>query len=116
MTPTQRSKAYLERAGYLVAVVERWNQWAHIRQDLWGFADLLAFRKGMPVMLVQTTDASNVSKRRAKILANATAREWVMAGHEIVLHGWGKRGKRGERKTWTCEPEWLTVDQFKEAT
>jgi hypothetical protein len=112
MSPTQRSLAYLRKVGYTVGVLEHWNAWAKIRVDLWGFGDLIAFRPGVPVMLVQTTTGTNAAHRRAKILANKTAKEWVEAGHEIVLHSWALRGKRGERKTWTCEPEWVTKDQF----
>ena len=114
MSPTQRSLAYLRRAGYHVAIVEHYNVFAHIRQDLFGFADLFAFRIGLPVMLVQTTDATNASKRRAKILQNVVARDWVRDGNEVVLHKWGKRGGRGERKVWECNPEWITKDQFGE--
>jgi hypothetical protein len=44
MTPTQRSMAYLKKEGYRVAVVERWNPHARIRQDLFGVIDLLAIR------------------------------------------------------------------------
>ena len=112
MTPTQRSKAYLEKAGYSVAIVEHWNSWCKIRQDLWGFADLLAFRPGVPMMLVQTTTASNLAARRTKLLHNQYAKRWVQAGGEVVLHAWARRGARGEKKTWTPEPEWLTEDQF----
>lgn len=111
-SPTQRSLAHLKKAGYTVAVVERWNAFTRTRQDLFQFADLLAFHVGVPVLLVQTTTAGNVSKRRKKILANATAKAWVQAGNEIALHGWALRGPRGKRKTWTVEPEWLTEDQF----
>jgi hypothetical protein len=112
MSPTQRSKAYLEKAGYNVAIVEHWNSWCKIRQDLWGFADLLAFRAGMPMMLVQTTTASNVAARRVKLLQNVTAKRWVQAGGECVLHSWAPRGARGEKKVWTPNPEWLQEDQF----
>ena len=112
MSPTQRSKAYLEKAGYSVAIVEKWNQWAKIRVDLFGFADLLAFRVGVPIMLVQTTTASNLAARRTKLLNNQDAKRWVQAGGECVLHGWAKRGARGEKKVWTPSPEWLEEDQF----
>jgi hypothetical protein len=112
-SPTQRSKDYLEKAGYTVAIVERWNHFSGTRQDLWGFADIIAFRIGMPVMLVQTTTGSNVAARRKKILANPIARRWVEAGHEVVLHGWALRGERGKRKLWTVD-EWLILDQFGE--
>ena len=65
MTPTQRSLAYLREQGYTVAIVERWNPFARIRQDLFGFVDLLAIRKG-ETLAVQTT-STNVSERIKKI-------------------------------------------------
>jgi hypothetical protein len=113
MTPTQRSLAYLRGGGYTVGIVEHWNAFARLTLDLWGFADLVAFRPGVPVLLVQTTTGANLAARRRKILANETARQWVQAGHEIVLHSWSLRGKRGARKVWTNEPEWLTADMFR---
>jgi hypothetical protein len=36
VTPTQRSLAYLRAEGWQVAIVERWNPHARIRQDLFG--------------------------------------------------------------------------------
>src|SRR5512139_1545117 len=108
MTPQVRSTHYLTRAGYMVGTLEHYNPFCKRKVDLWGFADLIAARPGMPVMLVQTTTASNLSARRKKILTNANARKWVVdCGQEIVLHAWGLRGKRGERKVWTCEAEWI---------
>jgi hypothetical protein len=114
-TPTQRSLSLLRKEGFTVAVVEHWNMFAKIRQDLFGFADLLAFRVGQPgSMLVQTTTASNASARRAKIHKNVTALEWLMAGNWIRLDKWAERGARGKRKTWTAESEYITIDSFKE--
>jgi hypothetical protein len=93
MTPTQLSLRYLERSGWTAAVVEKWNPFAHIRQDLFGFADILAFKQGEPVTLVQTTTADNTSKRVKKIKANETATAWTGAGNQIVVHGWKKNPK-----------------------
>lgn len=102
MTPTQRSLAKLRAAGWLVAVVERWNPYARIRQDLFGFVDLLAVR-GNETLAVQTTCGSNVADRLAKILATQAAALWLESpSRTIVVHGWAKRGARGKRKTWTC--------------
>ena len=112
MSPTQRSLAYLRKVGYTVAVTEKWNHITHTRQDLWAFGDLLAFRPGVPVMIVQTTTAANRAARRRKLLANATAKLWVQAGGACVLHAWARRGGRGEKKTWDPNPEWLQEDQF----
>lgn len=112
MTPTQRSLAYLRKVGYDVFIVERFNAFAKVRNDLMGFADLLASRDGVPLMFVQVTTAANASKRRQKILHNPYAKRLVGQGLEVVLHAWGKRGARGETKRWTPEPEWMTEDQF----
>lgn len=102
MTPTQRSLKQLRADGYFVAVVERWNPHVRIRQDLFGFADLLAFR-GDEVLLVQTTSGSNVAARLAKIAALPIATEWANGSNRrIVVHGWRKTGPRGKRKTWQC--------------
>lgn len=102
MTPTQRSLAKLRADGWLVAVVERWNPYALVRQDLFGFADLLAVR-GTQTLAVQTTSGANVAARMEKILANRMAMVWLESPHRsIVIHGWAKRGARGKRKVWSC--------------
>ena len=104
-SPTQLSLNNLAKRGYIAAVVERWNQWAKIRQDLWGFADIIACTftpDGMRrIVLVQTTTAANMSARRKKIQENTQARMWLRCGGDIELHGWAKVGARGKRKVWT---------------
>lgn len=111
MTPTQRSLRKLRTAGYLVAVVEKWNPHARIRQDLFGFADLLGFR-GDEVLLVQTTSGSNVAARLTKIAGLPVAAAWRNGSNRrLVVHGWRKTGPRGKRKTWQCrEVECQPVD------
>ena len=102
MTPTQRSLAKLRADGYFVAVVEKWNPHVRIRQDLFGFADLLGF-KGDEVLLVQTTSGSNVASRVAKIAGLPVATAWLNGrNHRVIVHGWRKAGPRGGRKTWQC--------------
>lgn len=89
---TKRAITDLEKRGYTAAVVERWNPFARIRQDLFGFADIIAFRVG-EVLLVQTTTKSNMSARRNKINSNPTAQAWLAAGHGIELQGWYQEGR-----------------------
>ena len=89
MSPTQRSKAHLEAEGYTVAIVERWNPFAKIRQDLFGFVDLLAIREG-ETLAVQTTSLNNVSHRVQKIAEHQNVGAVRKAGWRIVVHGWGK--------------------------
>lgn len=113
MTPTQRSLAMLRADGYFVAVVEKWNPHVKIRQDLFGFGDLLAF-KGDTILLVQTTSGSNVSARIQKILENPVAAAWLTPNRRIHVHGWRKCGERGKRKTWQCRIEDMTFTETKE--
>lgn len=89
MTPTQRSLTYLRDLGFTCAVVERWNPHMRVRQDLFGFADLLAIKPGV-ILLVQVTSGSNTAARRTKILTECreNAAKWLDAGGEIEIHGW----------------------------
>lgn len=92
-SPTQRSKKHLEELGYFVWITEHWNAFARIRQDLWGFADLLALKEG-EVLAVQTTSGSNVSARVKKIAEHDNVAKVRQAGIQIHVHGWAK-GKNG---------------------
>lgn len=112
-SPTQRSLKLLRDAGYQAAVLERWNQFAHVRQDLWGFGDLIAAKASQNgSILIQTTTTENMSARIAKILAINEARVWLLAGNQIIVHGWAKRGARGKRKLWECKVTPLTLGDF----
>jgi hypothetical protein len=91
MTPTQRSLAYLRDEGYLVAIVEHWNPFARIRQDLFGFIDLLAIRRD-ETLAVQVT-ASGVSSRVKKIEASPHLGRVREAGWKIHVHGHRKNSK-----------------------
>lgn len=89
MTPTQRTLAYLRKHGYTAAVVEKWNPHAKIRNDLFGFIDVLALR-GDETLAVQATSGSNTSARVKKI-ADAEHLSVVReAGWRIEVHGWRK--------------------------
>jgi hypothetical protein len=70
MTPTQRSLKALRELGYLVEVVEKWNSFTRTRKDLWGWADLLAIRRG-EVLAVQVT-AQAVANRVQKVTDSET--------------------------------------------
>lgn len=92
-SPTQRTLKHLRDAGYpLVQVVERWNPYAGVRQDLFGLVDVLAV--GDDIVGVQTTSASNVSKRVAKITESPALPILRKAGIRVLVHGWRKvRGR-----------------------
>ena len=91
MSPTQRSLKYLRDEGYLVAIVEHWQPFARIRKDLWGWADLLAIKRG-EVLAVQVT-SEGVANRVAKVTASETLGRVREAGIRVEVHGWRKNAK-----------------------
>jgi hypothetical protein len=101
-SPTQRTLAHLRAAGYpLVQVVERWNPYARVRQDLFGVVDVLAV--GADIVGVQATSGSNVSKRVAKLTESAALPVLRKAGVRVLVHGLRKvRGRWRLREVWTC--------------
>ncbi len=110
MTPTQRSIAHMKARGYTVAIVERWNQFARIRQDLFGFGDLLCIQAAYPPMIVQVT-ASGVSARLKKIAAEPRHVIWLNACGVIEVHGWTKKGAKGKRKTYQIRIVPVTLEE-----
>jgi hypothetical protein len=88
-SPTQRSLKLMRDQGYLCAIVEHWNAFARIRQDLYGFVDVLCIKDGKTIA-VQTTSYSNVSARIKKIQGLESYPIVKSAGWEIVVHGWRK--------------------------
>jgi hypothetical protein len=96
-SPTQRSLEHLRKIYPLVQVVEHWNPFAKVRNDLYGFVDVLCVGNGETVA-VQTTSGSNVSARIQKIQDSEALKHLREAGWKIVVHGWRKvKVKRGEK-------------------
>ncbi len=89
VSPTQRSLKMLRADGWTVAIVEHWNSFCHIRQDLFGFIDLLCLRGG-ETLAVQTTVGGEVARRIAKIADLPVVAEVRKAAWKIEVHGWRK--------------------------
>lgn len=105
-SPTQRSLKWLRDKGYKVAITEHWNQWAKVRQDLFGFVDLLAVtEEGMGSMAhtlaVQTTSYSNMSARITKIRDSEYYHVLKQCGWLIQVHGW----KKNKSNRWEVKIE-----------
>ena len=96
-SPTQLSLKKLRADGYLVAITERWNAFAKIRQDMFGFIDLLAVKEG-EILAVQTTSASNMSARAKKIADSENIGMIRKSGIKVHIHGWVKNGRK-----WECK-------------
>ena len=107
-SPTARSLALLRELGYTAKVVEHWNPYAKIRQDLFG-VDILALKPGEPVLVVQATTGSNHAARRTKLDGAGFIALWEGAGAQLEVWSWTKQGPKGQRKTWTVRREALSV-------
>ena len=101
-SPAARSKRHLEKQGYRVATVERWNHVTRTRHDAFGFLDLIAIRPSR-IVGVQTTTGGHAQNRISKITGERAeeARDWLAAGGLIEVHGWRqlqvKRGGKARR-------------------
>lgn len=114
-SPTQRSLKSLREAGWTVAKVEYWNSFCKRRVDVWKFGDLLACKPNERPTLIQTTSGDNVSHRIQKAKENAGPLvAWLLSGGRLVVHGWAKRGGRGEAKHWTLREVNLSVADLTE--
>lgn len=67
-SPTQKAIALLTRLHYSTGIVEKWNPHGEVRQDLYGFLDLLAHREERKVLQLQVTSWANVGDRVKKIV------------------------------------------------
>lgn len=119
-SPTQRSREFFKKLDFASAIVEHFNPHVKVRQDLFGFGDVLvcvppSFNGRGEIepghhLLVQVTSDDNVSKRVKKIVNDCPhARDWLESGGRIVVHGWGKKGAAGKRKLWTLRTVQVTL-------
>ena len=110
-SPTSRSLELLKKDGFSAQVVERWNMYAKVRVDLFGFIDIVGIKEGN-ICGIQTTSSSNMSARVKKILGIPEAKLWLEAGGKIHVHGWSKKGKAEKRKLWQVIIKEITIADF----
>ena len=95
ISPTQRSLKRLKDSDEyaLVQVVEKWNAWAKIRQDLWCF-DILAITKEGDTVAIQVTTKDNMSARINKIAEAESTPHLRTANWTLLVEGWKKVDNR----------------------
>lgn len=89
--------------GDTAEVVERWNPYARVTQDLFGFVDIVSLRMPLAaIVAVQCTSSGNLSKRVDKIIGECgvEAKKWLSCGGRIEAWGWRKILSRG-REVWS---------------
>lgn len=111
-SPTQRSLKYYRDKGFLVGITEHWNPHAFIRQDLYGFIDLLAINDKITVA-IQATSTDNVGARIKKILALPSAKQWVQGKNRyLIVIGWKRYKKAEARKFWRPTIKMINREDF----
>jgi len=100
MTPTQRTLRELKDHGRTCGIVEKFNPHVGkfgIRQDLFGFIDIIALDTDRGIIGIQSCGQS-FSAHLKKIVEerNQEAYEWIRCGGKVELWGWRKlKLKRG---------------------
>ena len=103
LSPTQRTLRLLRQQGCICGIVERFNPHAGpfgIRQDLFGFVDIVALYP-TSVCAIQSCGQA-FSEHKKKMLENEILIEWLRSGGTVMLYGWRKVLKKrgGKQKVW----------------
>jgi hypothetical protein len=121
LSPTQRTLRELRQQGRVAGIVERWNQHVGphgIRQDLFGFIDLIALCPERGIVGVQCCAGSGHAAHRKKITEECRdiAAEWCRCGGVIELWSWSKvKLKRGGvAMRWKPRVEVIDIPQGQE--
>lgn len=97
-SPTQRTLKVLRDEGWLVAVVEKWNNHVNQRIDLFGFIDIIAIREN-ETLAVQATSYSHSSDRKKKIISHMNYKLVKQAKWRVEVWAWQKVMKTSKKGT-----------------
>tara|TARA_R110002096_G_scaffold36854_2_gene102632 strand:- start:2122 stop:2493 length:372 start_codon:yes stop_codon:yes gene_type:complete len=99
-SPTQRTLKRLRETGEfpLIQIVERWNAFARVRQDLFGIIDILAIDTKGNTVGIQVTTTGNMNARVKKITESDAIPHLRDANWTILVEGWVKVGSRWQNK------------------
>ena len=108
---TQRTMTQLRKKGWVCAVVEKWNHHVKIRQDLWGWMDVIAYKDDITVG-IQVCSMTGRKEHLNKILANKYTKSWSASENRLIqLWSWRKlKVKRGGKAfKWEAKIEEVFV-------
>lgn len=96
MSPVQRTLKWLREHGYEAQKTEHFNWHAKVRQDLFGFIDVLAVSEHH-LLAIQCSDDSHHAAHRKKILTSKVAK--LLVYHmDIEIWSWGLKLTGRRRK------------------
>lgn len=118
LSPTQRTLRELRNQGLICGIVEKFNVYAGpygIRQDLFGWIDIIALCPERGILGIQSTGQA-FSQHWQKITQerNEECREWLKCGGKAYLWGWRKvKLKRGSKAMrWKPRIKEVTIDDL----
>ena len=121
LSPTQRTLRELRNQGRICGSVEKWNPHVGpfgIRQDLFGFIDLISLDTARGIIGVQCCAGSGFSAHIKKILEDRAqeAIEWLRCTGKIEVWGWRKvKLKRGGKAMrWKPRMREITLRDYGE--
>lgn len=116
-SPTSRNLKKLQEDGYTAQIVEKYNQFARRRIDLFNIIDIVAVNPIITGVLgIQCTTKANESIRYHKALQEPKLKIWLQAGNKFEIWGWGLAGKKGERKTYTFNIKKIELRELENVT
>ena len=100
-SPTQRTLKRMRDSGdyKLVQVVEHWNPFGRVRQDLFGIGDILGISITGETHLLQVTSYSNMNARIKKLEDHESTPHLRDADWVLIVEGW-KKEKNGRYKSY----------------
>ena len=113
ISPTQRTLKALRDRGLKSWVVEKWNSFAKIRQDLFGIIDIISLDPETGVIGVQSTGQDFAGHRR-KLMKDKAQEciDWLsVPGTSLELYGWRKLKVRrsGKAMRWKARIARITL-------
>ena len=104
-TLTKRTLDKMRKEGYLCQVVETFNRYAGVKNDLFGFIDVLCVKEN-EVLGIQTTSISNMNARIEKILTHKNYLPVKKSGIKILVQCFAKKTVN-KRIIWECKEKEL---------
>lgn len=118
LSPTQRTLREMRKMGRICGIVERFNGYAGphgVRQDLFGFIDIIALDPQDGIVGVQSTgtDYSGHLKKITQERAEEV-REWLSCGGVVELWAWRKvkQVKGGTKMVYRPRVKRITVEDL----
>lgn len=99
----KRTADLWQERGCAFEIVERWNAFAGVKNDLFGCIDAIACGPDHGLVGVQITSKGNIAARMTKARASKGLAKWLEGGGKFVVIGWAKNASG----RYEVEERWL---------